>query len=103
MSTNNKLKTIVLLAALTGLFVLVGRALGGTRRMVIALAVMLLMNGASYWFSDRLVLALAHASPIRRDETPPPAELRPAYRARLCRSERGPGQDSLGLTSSAPR
>jgi heat shock protein HtpX len=70
MNTTNTLKTTVLLAALTGLFVLVGNALGGSVGMIIALGIALLMNGASYWFSDRLSLAMAHAKPVSRVEVP---------------------------------
>jgi heat shock protein HtpX len=70
MTTRNTVKTAVLLAALTGLFVLIGNGLGGTGGMLAALLVALLMNGAAYWFSDRLALAMAHARPVARDEAP---------------------------------
>jgi heat shock protein HtpX len=70
MNTRNTLKTAVLLAGLTGLFVLVGNWLGGTGGMAIALIFALAMNGAAYWCSDRLALSMAHAQPVTRDEAP---------------------------------
>jgi heat shock protein HtpX len=69
-STKNTIKTAVLLASLTGLFVLAGLALGGTSGMIIALAFALVLNGAAYWFSDRLALAMGHARPVERSEAP---------------------------------
>jgi heat shock protein HtpX len=38
--------------------------------MIVALLFALLMNGAAYWFSDRLALAMAHSRPVTRDESP---------------------------------
>jgi heat shock protein HtpX len=70
MNTKNTLKTTALLAALTGLFILVGNGLGGTGGMVVAIIVALFMNGAAYWLSDRLALTMAHARPVSRDEAP---------------------------------
>lgn len=70
MSTMNTLRTGVLLAALTGLFALVGYALGGATGIVVALALAVAMNGAAYWFSDRLALAMAHARPVSPAEAP---------------------------------
>ena len=61
MSSRNTLKTAVLLAALTALFVFIGRAFGGTGGAIVALVIALGMNGAAYWFGDRLTLAMAHA------------------------------------------
>lgn len=70
MSTKNTVKTAVLLASLTGLFVLTGVALGGTGGMIIALAFALVLNGAAYWFSDRVALATGRAHPVERSEAP---------------------------------
>ena len=57
----NLVKTGVLLAALTVLLVLIGGALGGQQGMVLAFAMAMLMNFGSYWFSDRIVLAMYRA------------------------------------------
>ena len=70
MSTTNTLKTGLLLAALTGLLAVAGQLFGGTTGLVIALLLAVAMNGATYWFSDRLALAMAHARPVSRSDAP---------------------------------
>ncbi len=70
MSSNNTLKTTVLLAALTGLFLLVGRVLGGNGGMVFAFGLALVMNVGSYWFSDRIALAMAGAREVSYEQAP---------------------------------
>ena len=70
MSTTNTLKTGLLLAALTGLLAVAGQLFGGTTGLVIALLLAVAMNGATYWFSDRLALAMAHAHPVSRSDAP---------------------------------
>ena len=70
MSTKNTLKTGLLLAALTGLLAVAGHLVGGTTGLIIALLFAVAMNGATYWFSDRLALAMAHARPVARSEAP---------------------------------
>ena len=49
----NRIKTALLLAALTTLFVLLGRAIGGTSGVVIAFVGAIVMNLGAYWFSDK--------------------------------------------------
>jgi heat shock protein HtpX len=66
----NALKTAVLLAALGGLFVVVGGALGGSTGLVIGLALGLLFVGGSYWFSDTLAIKAARAKPVTREQLP---------------------------------
>lgn len=70
MSTMNTFKTGLLLAALSGLLVVVGHLFGGTTGIVIALLFAVAMNGAAYWFSDRLALAMVRARPVSRAEAP---------------------------------
>ena len=53
----NVLRTTVLLAALTALFLVIGGAIGGNQGLFIAFVFALVMNFASYWFSDKIVLA----------------------------------------------
>ncbi|MHB8879724.1 MAG: zinc metalloprotease HtpX [Myxococcaceae bacterium] len=60
----NYLKTAVLLAGLTALVLLVGERLGGPQGMLIAGAFVVVMNFTSFWFSDRIALALHRAQPI---------------------------------------
>src|SRR5260364_278602 len=52
----NWIKTTILMAAITALFMSVGHLLGGQQGMMIALLFALAMNFFSYWFSDKLVL-----------------------------------------------
>ena len=66
----NMLKTAVLMAAITALFMAIGSALGGQQGMVLALLVALGMNFFSYWFSDKLVLKMYRAQEV--DETSAP-------------------------------
>ena len=66
----NLLKTAVLMAAITALFMLLGAYVGGRQGMVIALLVACGLNFFSYWFSDKLVLKMYNAREV--DETSAP-------------------------------
>ncbi len=66
----NHVKTGLLLAGLTVLLVLLGRAIGGMNGMLIAFAFALVMNVGSYWFSDKIVLSMYHAQPVTPEEAP---------------------------------
>jgi heat shock protein HtpX len=66
----NMMKTAILMAAITGLFMAIGSLLGGQQGMVLALLVALGMNVFSYWFSDKLVLKMYNAQEV--DETTAP-------------------------------
>jgi heat shock protein HtpX len=70
MSTKNYLRTTVLLALLTGLIVICGGFLGGRAGMVIALGIAAAMNFGSYWFSDKIVLAMYRAQPVSEAQAP---------------------------------
>ena len=65
----NHIKTFMLLAAMTALFVGVGYLIGGPTGMLIALAFALVMNLVSYWNADKIVLKMYRAQPV--DETHP--------------------------------
>ncbi len=67
---SNVFKTGILLGVLTALFVLVGGALGGRQGMVFAFVIAVGMNLLSYWFSDKIVLAMYRAKPITEAEAP---------------------------------
>ncbi|MDB5506962.1 MAG: Zn-dependent protease [Devosia sp.] len=60
----NFVKTSVLLAALTGIFMAVGYLIGGTSGMAIAFVVAAGMNLIGYWNSDKLVLAAQGAREV---------------------------------------
>ncbi len=66
----NNLKTVFLLGALTGLLMLIGGLAGGRTGLVIAFGLAVVMNFASYWMSDKIVLATYRAQPIPRDQDP---------------------------------
>jgi heat shock protein HtpX len=66
----NLVKTGVLLAALTVLLVLIGGALGGQQGMILAFVMAMVMNFGSYWFSDRIVLAMYRAQPVAEAQAP---------------------------------
>ena len=66
----NTLKTTLLLAVLTVLFVFVGKAIGGQSGMVFAFGLAIVMNVGSYWFSDKIVLRMYHAREVTEAESP---------------------------------
>ena len=66
----NRLKTWVLIAALGGLFVLVGGWIGGTNGATIALVIALIFNFSMYWFSDRIAIATTRSKPVTEQEMP---------------------------------
>ena len=66
----NRLKTTMLLAALTALFLWIGQAWGGQNGLVFAALFALVMNGVSYWFSDTIVLKMYRAVPATPAEAP---------------------------------
>ena len=61
---SNMFKTAILLGLLTAMLVLIGGAMGGQQGMAIAFVLALAMNFASYWFSDKIVLAMYRAQPV---------------------------------------
>lgn len=66
----NAMKTTLLLVALTVLFVWLGYALGGRQGMIIAFAFAMVTNFVSYWFSDKMVLAMYRARAVTEAEAP---------------------------------
>src|SRR5918996_3837866 len=67
---SNIFKTAMLLAVLTAMLVLLGGAFGGQRGMLVAFVLALVMNLGSYWFSDKIVLAMYGAKPIDEAQAP---------------------------------
>lgn len=66
----NRLKTLMLLAALTALLMWVGRALAGASGMWFAFAIAGAMNIGAWWFADRLVLRMHHAREVGPGDSP---------------------------------
>jgi heat shock protein HtpX len=67
---SNIFKTGLLLAVLTAMLVVIGGAIGGQQGMMIAFFLALAMNFFSYWFSDKMVLAMYRAQPIEESQAP---------------------------------
>ena len=67
---SNALKTTVLLAGLTALVLWVGQRLGGPQGLVLAGVFVVVMNFGSYWFSDRIALAMHGAQPLDYAQAP---------------------------------
>ncbi|MGI5836795.1 MAG: zinc metalloprotease HtpX [Chloroflexota bacterium] len=70
MNSGNTLKTVFLLTLLTGLFILVGQAIGGQGGMLIAFIFAMGMNFVSYWFSDKIALQMAGAKEVAYEDAP---------------------------------
>jgi heat shock protein HtpX len=66
----NMLKTAVLMAAITALFMAIGSFVGGQQGMLLALLVALGLNFFSYWFSDTLVLKMYNARQVDAASAP---------------------------------
>ena len=66
----NMMKTAILMAAITALFMAMGGMMGGRTGMMMALVAALGMNFFSYWFSDQMVLKMYNAREV--DETSAP-------------------------------
>src|SRR5246500_3838059 len=66
----NTLKTAFLLTALTLLLILAGEYFGGQNGMIIAFIIAAGMNFFSYFFSDKLALAMYRAQPVTGEQLP---------------------------------
>jgi heat shock protein HtpX len=79
------LRTGALLILLSVLLVVAGGAIGGKSGLKIALGIAVVMNGISYFFSDKIALASSGAQPVSREQVPRLYEVmeRLAAKARL--------------------
>ena len=66
----NMMRTALLLAAMTALFLAVGYLIAGEGGALIAFALALAMNGWAYWNSDKMVLRMHNARPVTRASAP---------------------------------
>jgi heat shock protein HtpX len=64
------LRTTILMAALGGLLVVIGYAIGGIGAASGFLVLALIINGVAYWFSDKIAIASAGAKPVSEAEAP---------------------------------
>ncbi|MGX7950793.1 zinc metalloprotease HtpX [Oleidesulfovibrio alaskensis] len=66
----SQLKTVLLLALLSGLIIVMGGVMGGRTGLFFAFAFALLMNVGSYWYSDKIVLKMYNAREVSPSEAP---------------------------------
>ncbi len=66
----NSFKTAILMTAMMVLFILVGNLIGGQSGMMIAFIISLALNFGSYWFSDKIVLAMYRAQEVSQKDYP---------------------------------
>src|SRR6202007_2431222 len=66
----NTFKTAFLLTLLTLLLMLIVRAFGGQNGMLLALVFAAVINFVSYFYSDKIALAMYRAQPVTREELP---------------------------------
>ncbi|HZR65716.1 MAG TPA: zinc metalloprotease HtpX [Terriglobales bacterium] len=66
----NAFKTTFLLTALTLLLMFIGRIFGGQNGMLLALVIAAVMNFVSYFYSDKIALAMYRAQPVSREDLP---------------------------------
>ena len=66
----SQFKTLLLLAALSGLLIFMGGAMGGKTGVIIAFGFALLMNVGSYWYSDKIVLRAYGAQELGPHDSP---------------------------------
>lgn len=114
------IKTILLLGVLSALLVLIGGYLGGQQGAMYALIFAILMNGASYFFSEKIALAASGAKPLSKDQAPevyaivedlahkyqmpmPKMYITPASQANAFATGRGPGHASVAVTQGIMR
>lgn len=66
----SQIKTMLLLALLSGIIIVLGGMIGGRTGVIMAFALALVMNVGSYWYSDKIVLTMYHARELAPDESP---------------------------------
>src|SRR5256714_9916514 len=76
------LRTVILMAALGGLLVVIGYAIGGIKIASVFLVIALLMNFVAYWFSDKIAIASAGAKPVSESEAPRLYQMVPRFTTR---------------------
>jgi heat shock protein HtpX len=64
------IRTTVLLATLTGLFVVIGAAIGGAQTALLFLFFGAALNLGAWWFSDKIALKMSGAQPLEESQAP---------------------------------
>ncbi len=70
MSFSNHIKTVLLLGLLTGILLGIGLFFGGKNGLAIMIVFSVLLNFGTYWFSDRIVLAMYSAKQVSQSDNP---------------------------------
>lgn len=70
LTSQNTLKTVALLGALTGLLVVIGGLIGGQSGMIFAFVIAVAMNLGSWWFSDSIALRMSGAREVSEADLP---------------------------------
>ena len=66
----NTFKSTLLLVTLTAFLIFIGYRIGGQNGMLLAFGISVVFNFGSYFYSDRLALAIYRAQPVTRAELP---------------------------------
>jgi heat shock protein HtpX len=66
----NMVRTGLLMAAMTAIFLAIGYAIGGNGGMIFALVFAMATNFIAYWYSDSMVLSMYGAKEISKNESP---------------------------------
>lgn len=66
----NTIKTVFLMTLMMVLLIIVGSLVGGQQGMIMGFAISLIMNFATYWFSDKIVLMMYRAKEVTEAESP---------------------------------
>ncbi|HCC59033.1 MAG TPA: protease HtpX [Solibacterales bacterium] len=70
MHSHNGIKTVLLLGALSAIFLVAGSAIAGRQGLIYGLGFAVLTNVFSYFFSDKLALSMSGAQPLTEAENP---------------------------------
>ena len=70
MTTKNTLKTVALLGLLSAILLIGGQAIAGRNGLYIGLAMAVIMNFVSYFYSERIALSMYNAQPVTPTENP---------------------------------
>lgn len=66
----SQVKTFLLLFVMAAILIGIGGLIGGANGALVAFIISLVINGVSYWFSDKIVLAMYRAKELPRSEYP---------------------------------
>ncbi len=66
----NYVKTALLLVIMAAILIWIGGLIGGPNGALIAFLIAVVINGISYWYSDKIVLKMYNAKEVSREEFP---------------------------------